>query len=151
MNTEENLEFLKGLASLKSRALAVFFDLFIFIAIFLPFHAYSTKKSEIIYLFIVYSILLCIQVYFLAKSGQTIGKKLLKIRISQFHNPNEIPGFFKIIILRIVINDLMYLIPIIGLIYLALDYGLALFKPRRCIHDYIAGTVVTKVDYIFYK
>ena len=33
-----------------------------------------------------------------------------------------------------------------GLIYLALDHGLALFKPRRCIHDYLAGTVVTKVD-----
>jgi uncharacterized RDD family membrane protein YckC len=151
MNTEENLEGLKRLASLKSRALAVFFDLFIFIAIFLPFNAYSTKKSEIIYLIIVYSLLTCIQVYFLAKSGQTIGKKLLKIRISQFHNPNETPGFFKIIILRIVINDLVYLIPIIGLIYLVLNYGLALLKPRRCIHDYLAGTVVTKVDYIFYK
>jgi len=151
MNTEENLEFLKGLASLKSRALAVFLDIFIFIAIFVPFHAYSTKKSEIIYLLIVYSLLTCIQFYFLAKSGQTIGKKLLKIRISQFHNPNEIPSFFKIIILRIVINDLVYLIPIIGLIYLALNYALALLKPRRCIHDYLAGTVVTKVDYIFYK
>ena len=92
-----------------------------------------------------YSFLAFIQVHFLAKSGQSIGKKLLKIRISQFHNPNETPGFFKIIILRIVINDLVYLIPILGLIYLALNYSLALFKPRRCIHDYIAGTIVVKV------
>lgn len=92
-----------------------------------------------------YSILVCIQVYLLAKRGQSIGKMIFKIRISQFHNPSETPGFFKSIILRIVINDLVYLIPIIGLIYLVLDYSLALFKPRRCIHDYIAGTIVVKV------
>jgi uncharacterized RDD family membrane protein YckC len=151
MNTAENLEFLNGLASLKSRALAVFLDIFFFAAIFLPFNSYSTDKSEIIYLFFVYLLLVCIQVYFLAKSGQTIGKKILKIKISQFHNPKETPSFFKMIILRIVINDLVYLIPIIGLIYLVLNYALALLKPRRCIHDYLAGTIVTKVGYQFYK
>jgi len=146
MNTEDNLESITRLASLKSRALAVLLDIFIFYAIFIPFNIYSTKKSEIIYLFIVYSLLIFIQVHFLAKSGQSMGKKLLKIRISQFNNPNETPGFFKIIILRIVINDLVYLIPIIGLIYLALNYGLALFNPHhRCIHDYISGTIVVKV------
>ena len=147
MNTEENREHFTGLASLKSRALAVLLDMLMFYAIFIPFNIYSTEKSEIIYLFIVYFLLMYIQVLFLVKSGQSIGKKLLKIRISQFHNPNETPGFFKIIILRIVINDLIYLIPIIGLIYLVLDYGFALSKSRRCIHDYIAGTVVTKVNY----
>ena len=140
-----NSEPITRLASLKSRALAVFFDIFIFYVIFIPFNIYSTKKSEIIYLAIVYSLLIFIQVHFLTKSGQSIGKKLFKIRISQFHNPNEIPRVFKIIILRIVINDLVYLIPIIGLIYLVLNYSLALFKPRRCIHDYIAGTIVVKV------
>ena len=114
--------------------------------IFLPFHAFRSVASETIYLFTVYSLLIIIQVYLLVKSGQTIGKKILKIRISQFHNPNKPVSFFKIIILRFVINDLMYFIPIVGLIYLALDHGLALFKPRRCIHDYLAGTVVTKVD-----
>ncbi len=151
MKTEHSLEFLKGLAPLKSRALAVFLDLFILIAIFLPVVAYNTVNSEMIYLFTVYSLLIGIQVYFLIKSGQTIGKKILKIRISQFHEPNKIPCFFKIIILRIVINDLIYFIPIIGLIYLAFNYGFALLKPHRCIHDYLAGTVVTKVDYQFYK
>ena len=146
MNTEENFESSKGLASFKSRALAVFLDIFILMVIFLPVNAFSTVASDKIYLFTVYSLLIFIQVYLLVKSGQTIGKKILKIRISQFHNPNEPVSFFKIIILRFVINDLVYIIPIIGLIYLALDHGLALFKPRRCIHDYLAGTVVTKVD-----
>ena len=146
MNTEENFEFSKELASFKSRALAVFLDLFILMVIFLPVNVFRSVASEIIYLSTVYSFLIFIQVYLLVKSGQTIGKKILKIRISQFHNPNEPVSFFKIIILRFVINDLMYFIPIVGLIYLALDHGLALFKPRRCIHDYLAGTVVTKVD-----
>ena len=145
MDTEDNLEPIKRLASLKSRALAVFLDIFIFYAIFIPFNIYSTNKSEIIYLVIVYSILVCIQVYFLTKRGQSIGKMLFKIRISQFHSPNEVPRFINVIILRIVINDLVYFIPIIGLIYLVLNYCLALFKPQRCIHDYIAGTVVVKV------
>ena len=70
---------------------------------------------------------------------------IFKIRISQFDNHTKVPSFFKIIILRIVINDLMYVIPIFGLIYLALNYSLALFKPHRCIHDYISGTIVVKV------
>ena len=146
MNTEENFEFSKELAPFKSRVLAVFLDIFILMVIFLPFQAFRSVASETIYLFTVYSLLIFIQVYLLVNSGQTIGKKILKIRISQFHNPNEPVSFFKIIILRFVINDLVYLTPIIGLIYLALDHGLALFKPRRCIHDYLAGTVVTKVD-----
>ena len=146
MNTEENFEFSQELASFKSRALAVFWDIFILMVIFLPANALRTVASETIYLFTVYSLLIFIQVYLLFKSGQTIGKKILKIRVSQFHNPNEPVSFFKIIILRFVINDLVYFIPIIGLIYLALDHGLALFKPHRCIHDYVAGTVVTKVD-----
>jgi len=146
MHTEENFEFSQELASVKSRAFAVFLDIFILVVIFLPFHAFRSVASETIYLFTVYSLLIFIQVYLLVNSGQTIGKKILKIRISQFHNPNEPVSFFKIIILRFVINDLVYFIPIVGLIYLALDHGLALFKPRRCIHDYLAGTVVTKVD-----
>ena len=146
MHTEVNFEFSQELASFKSRALAVFWDIFILTVIFLPINVFRSTTSETIYVITVYSVLIFIQVYLLIKSGQTIGKKILKIRISQFHNPNEPVSFFKIIILRFVINDLVYLIPIIGLIYLALDHGLALFKPRRCIHDYLAGTVVIKVD-----
>lgn len=146
MNTEENFQFSKELAPFKSRALAVLLDLFILMVIFLPVNLCRSVDSEIIYLSTVYSLLIFIQVYLLIKSGQTIGKKRLKIRISPFHNPNEPVSFFKIIILRFVVNDLLYFIPIVGLIYLALDHGLALFKPRRCIHDYLAGTIVTKVD-----
>ena len=146
MNTEENFEFSQELASVKSRALAVFWDVFILMVIFLPVNVFRSAALEISYIFTVYSLLMFIQVYLLIKSGQTIGKKIMKIRISQVHSPNEPVSFFKIIILRFVINDLVYLTPIIGLIYLALDHGLALFKPHRCLHDYLAGTVVTKVD-----
>ena len=146
MHTEVDFEFSQELATVKSRALAVSWDIFILLVIFLPFHVFRSVASETIYLFTVYSLLISIQVYLLIKSGQTIGKKILKIRISQFQNPNEPASFFKIIILRFVINSLVYFIPIVGLIYLALDHGLALFKPHRCIHDYLAGTVVTKVD-----
>ncbi len=145
MNSQENLEPTARLASLKSRALAILLDIFILFVIFIPFNIYSTKKSEIIYLVIIYSIIVCIQIYFLTKRGQSIGKMIFKIRITQFDNHTKVPNFFKIIILRIVINDLMYAIPIFGLIYLTLNYSLALFKPRRCIHDYISGTIVVKV------
>ncbi|MCK5120380.1 MAG: RDD family protein [Methylococcales bacterium] len=119
--------------------------LFFLLIIFVPVEAYDTMEAKRIYIVIVYSILVCIQVYFLTKRGQSIGKMLFKIRISLLNNPNEVPSFFKVIILRIVINDLMYVIPIVGLIYLVLNYCLALFKPQRCIHDYIAGTIVVKV------
>ncbi len=150
MKTEENLQFTKGLASLESRAVAVFFDLFIFMVIYIPVEVYNTIETKRIYLVLVYSILLYIQVKLLAKSGQTIGKKIMKIRISQFNNPNKTPHFANTLIIRIMLNDLVYLIPLVGLVYLAFNYGFALFKSRRSLHDYLAGTVVTKVGYQFH-
>ncbi|MEE9339606.1 MAG: RDD family protein [Methylococcaceae bacterium] len=149
MNTKESLEFTKGLASLESRAVSVFLDLFIFVAIYLPVEIYNTVEAKRIYCVLVYSILTYIQIKLLAKNGQTIGKKIMRIRISQFHNPNKKPHFSKTIFLRIIVNNLLYLIPVVGLVYLALNYGSVLFKSRRSLHDYLAGTVVTKVGYKF--
>ena len=149
MNTKESLAFTKGLASLESRAVAVFLDLFILIAVYIPVEVYIEMESKRIYLVLVYSILAYIQIKLLAKNGQTIGKKIMRIRISQFHNPNKKPHFSKTILLRIIVNNLLYLIPVVGLIYLALNYGSVLFQSRRSLHDYLAGTVVTKVGYKF--
>ncbi len=50
MNTEENFEFSKELASFKSRALAVFLDIFILMVFFLPFHAFRSVAAETIYI-----------------------------------------------------------------------------------------------------
>jgi len=151
MNTEERVEFTNGLASLESRAVAVFLDLFIFVAIYIPVEVYNTVEAKRIYCVLVYSILTYIQLKLLVKNGQTIGKKIMRIRISQFYNPNKKPHFSKTILLRIIVNNLLYLIPVVGLIYLALNYGSVLFKSRRSLHDYLAGTVVTKVGYKFNK
>ena len=46
MHTEENFEFSQELASVKSRTLAVFLDIFILMVIFLPFHAFRSVASE---------------------------------------------------------------------------------------------------------
>jgi uncharacterized RDD family membrane protein YckC len=83
---------------------------------------------------------LLIHGYFLKKNGQTIGKKLLGIRISDLEG--NVPSFGKIILLRYLPVSLVPLIPLVGS-YLSLIDTLFIFRSdRRCLHDLIAGTKV---------
>ena len=78
--------------------------------------------------------------YFLAKNGQTIGKKIVKTRIVNING--ELCPFAKMFVLRYVILWIITMIPIIGTIYGIVDSLFIFGKEKRCIHDYIAGTKV---------
>ncbi len=81
--------------------------------------------------------------YFLAASGQTIGKKLVGIRIVSVSDGLN-PGFLKILGLRFTPMTIVAQLPVIGAI-LGLVNILFIFGPeKRCLHDYIAGTRVIK-------
>lgn len=93
------------------------------------------------------------QVYILSTRGQTIGKRILKIRIVRYANGTN-PGFVRVVLLRlilpVIICFILGLIPILGG-FLSLAFWLAdvLFifgKERRCIHDFIAGTKVVAAE-----
>lgn len=89
-------------------------------------------------------VLLLVQLYLAATRSQSIGKFLVKTQMldSETRQP---AGFFKTVILRIFICGLIRLIPIIGWVYLVVDFCFLFRSDHRCIHDMIAGTVVVDV------
>jgi uncharacterized RDD family membrane protein YckC len=81
--------------------------------------------------------------YYLKKGGQTIGKKIVGIRIADLDN--NIPPIGKILGLRYLPIQVAALIPIVGFVYPLVDVLFIFRQDRRCIHDLIAGTRVVKV------
>jgi uncharacterized RDD family membrane protein YckC len=77
-------------------------------------------------------------VKFLGENGQSIGKKACKIKILR-KDGSEV-SISRVIIGRNVVNGLLGIIPLYGIIDSLFIFGNA----RRCVHDYIADTIVTK-------
>jgi uncharacterized RDD family membrane protein YckC len=80
----------------------------------------------------------------LSRDGQTLGKKALGIKIVR-HYDGANPGFGRAVALRIWVNNLISGIPCCGALYALIDVLLIFGVERRCIHDYIAGTIVVDV------
>ena len=81
--------------------------------------------------------------YYLKIGGQTIGKKIVGIRIADLDN--NIPTLAKILGLRYLPIQVVALIPIVGVLCTLADVLFIFRQDRRCIHDLIAGTRVVKV------
>ena len=88
-------------------------------------------------------ILLGVQIYLLTTRGQTMGKKLLGIKIVNFDDEAN-PGFVKAFLLRMFVNGLIGSIPMIGFVYSLVDICFIFRDDRRCLHDLLAGTKVVK-------
>lgn len=97
----------------------------------------------------------------LAKDGQTVGKKILAVRIVR-HADGGNPGFGRAVGLRWILNYWVFynvptlvpavfpitalaVFPLLGLIYFLVDSLLIVGDERRCVHDYLAGTKVIEV------
>jgi uncharacterized RDD family membrane protein YckC len=84
-----------------------------------------------------------IQGYLLKNKGQTVGKMLTGIRITDLNG--NVPDFAKVILLRYLPISISSLIPFVGQ-YVALFDVLFIFRSdRRCLHDLLAGTKVIRV------
>jgi uncharacterized RDD family membrane protein YckC len=73
-----------------------------------------------------------------ARYGQTMGKRLLEIRVVRSDGSQASLG--RIFWLRNVVNGLLGIIPLYSLI----DHLLIFGQRRQCIHDLIADTIVVK-------
>jgi uncharacterized RDD family membrane protein YckC len=82
--------------------------------------------------------------YFLNQSGQTIAKKLLKMKIVD-ENGNK-PEFLKMIGMRYAIVQFANLVPFVGFIYGLVDALFIFRDDRRRISDILAGTRVVMTD-----
>jgi len=88
--------------------------------------------------------LAAVQLWMVVTSGQTIGKRVLDLRIVTFQDEAN-PGFVKVFLLRAVLPALIGAIPLIGVPFALTDYCFIFRPDRRCLHDLIAGTKVIKV------
>lgn len=81
--------------------------------------------------------------YLLAKSGQSIGKKILGIKIVDYHTNQLLPAS-RVIGTRYVLNSLITLVPSVGNFYSLVDALFIFSRDQRCIHDLIANSKVIK-------
>jgi uncharacterized RDD family membrane protein YckC len=87
-------------------------------------------------------ILLAITIVLVARNGQTIGKRLIGIKVVRSNG--EKAGFWRIFLLRNVVNAIPSLIPFVGYAYVLTDHLFIFGESRQCLHDKIADTVVVK-------
>ena len=75
------------------------------------------------------------------RHGQTLGKRLAKIKIVD-HESGQVPAFWKLIVLRAPFFPLLHA-TFIGYGYLLfIDLLVGLRRDRRCVHDWVSGTRV---------
>jgi uncharacterized RDD family membrane protein YckC len=89
-------------------------------------------------------VLLCVlavQIWGAAFVGQTLGKRVCRIRVDYQGGP---PGFIRGIIFRTGLPALVGIVPVIGALFWLLDALFIFNRDGRCIHDWIAGTNVLK-------
>lgn len=89
------------------------------------------------------AVYLALNAKLLITKGQTIGKKALDIKI--ISGDGGIPAFLNIYGLRYLVVNFLYQIPFFGIGFSILDSLLILNKNKKCIHDYIANTLVVTV------
>jgi uncharacterized RDD family membrane protein YckC len=81
------------------------------------------------------------QVYLLAANGQTLGKRILAMRIVRVEDATN-PGFVRAVLLRTCLPALVYAIPLLGTVLLVISLFCLFGRTRRTLHDRLAGTVV---------
>lgn len=86
---------------------------------------------------------LLIHGYFLKQNGQTVGKKLVGIRISDLQE--GVPALGRVVGLRYLPIALAGLIPFVGQVLTLIDVLFIFRQDRRCVHDLLAGTKVVKL------
>jgi uncharacterized RDD family membrane protein YckC len=79
-----------------------------------------------------------ITILLVARYGQTMGKRLLEIRVVRSDGSQASLG--RIFWLRNVVNGLLGIIPLYAIIDVLFIFG----QRRQCIHDLIADTIVVK-------
>ncbi len=87
-------------------------------------------------------ILFVVNLTFLAQNGWTIGKRIVGIRIVRSSAAKA--GVVRLIFLRGMIPSLIGMIPLVGPIFSLIDVLFIFGESRRCVHDYIADTIVVE-------
>lgn len=80
------------------------------------------------------------QLVLLYRNGQTVGKKVVGIRIVRPDGSRA--SFPRLLFLRYVVPGLIGAIPFVGVVFSVVDVLFIFGESRRCLHDMIADTIV---------
>jgi uncharacterized RDD family membrane protein YckC len=83
---------------------------------------------------------LSINIYLMRKNGQTIGKKIVGIKVVR--TDGSPVSLYRIFFLRYAVNTFFTLIPAVGPLYSLVDSLMIFGDARRCVHDHLADTIV---------
>lgn len=89
---------------------------------------------------ILFALFVVTQSFFLKRYGQTIGKKIVGIRM--VNRDGKVPGLLRLLFLRYLPIHLYNAMAFVGTILATVDFLLIFRRDRRCLHDMIAGTRV---------
>ena len=138
-------------APIKSRILASLIDLSIgVLALLLAKLTLSQSFGNalsILGVFVSVAIVLGVIIYqavSLSSTGQTVGKRMMKLRVVNFSDASN-PGFVKAVVIRWWLPSLIYPIPYLGWAFWFADVLFLFKKDRRCLHDLMAGTKVVQL------
>lgn len=150
----ENVRILPRLADRGERLAARLLDSLIEIPLYIPLIIYldvfdTIKAGQNVPIMITVMlslqhviIFLLLNAYLLHKHGQTIGKHLMNIAITD--QQGRKPNVWNIIVLRYFAFWVSGYIPLVGRAIVFLDPLLIFRRDRRCLHDHLAGTIVIK-------
>lgn len=83
--------------------------------------------------------------WFLYRYGQSLGKRLLRIKIVDSRSGKK-ASFWKLILIRIWFFPLLYLVFLFPVTLVpVLDQLFVFSKSRRCLHDWLCATTVVRV------
>lgn len=82
-----------------------------------------------------------VQIMLLTKRGQTVGKKLVGVKIVKYDDGSA-PGFVHACLLRAIVPGIIGNVPIVGPLFSLTDICCIFTYERRCLHDLIAKTKV---------
>jgi len=80
--------------------------------------------------------------YLLHENGQTVGKKIMKIKVTRTDGSRV--GLSRYIFMRILPVGLLGAVPLIGPVFSLVDPLMIFRSDQRCLHDLVADTIVIK-------
>jgi uncharacterized RDD family membrane protein YckC len=81
--------------------------------------------------------------YLLAKNGQSVGKKILDIKIVRTDGSRA--SFVRLVAVRALFEHALLLIPVVDIWLSIIDVLFIFQRSRKCLHDTIADTIVIRI------
>lgn len=129
------------------RIIAKLIDGFLTVLTFIPVIVIPLNESNMgaIFFLSFLAVLAFVQISMLTAFGQSVGKKVMRIKIVKVID-GQVANFTSAIFLRMSISGFFYGIPGLGLLLATGSLVMLFLHGGRCVHDYLAGTRVVDIS-----